>query len=48
MEAVLVLATVVPRFRLTLVPGQEIKPRAFLTLRPEHGIRMLIGRREEA
>jgi cytochrome P450 len=46
MEAVLVVATVVPRFRLTLVPGQEIKPQAFLTLRPEHGIRMMIERRE--
>jgi cytochrome P450 len=45
MEAALILATVVPRFRLTLVARQEIVPRAFLTLRPEHGMQMVVTRR---
>jgi cytochrome P450 len=47
MEAVLILATVVPHFRLILVPGQQVKPRAFLTLRPEHGIQMVLSPRDE-
>ncbi len=34
MEAVLVLATIGKRYRLVLVPGQEIIPRPSITLRP--------------
>jgi cytochrome P450 len=45
MEAVLVLATIAQRFRLSLVPGQRITPTPYVTLRPEPGIRMLVARR---
>jgi cytochrome P450 len=42
MEAVLILATVAQRFRLSLVPGQRITPTPYVTLRPEPGIRLLV------
>jgi cytochrome P450 len=45
MEAVLVLAAIAQRFRLSLVPGQRITPTPYVTLRPEPGIRMLLARR---
>jgi len=45
MEAVLLLATIAQRFRLSLVPGQRITPTPYITLRPEPGIRMLLARR---
>jgi cytochrome P450 len=45
MEAVLLLATIAQRFRLSLVPGQRITPTPYVTLRPEPGIRLLLSRR---
>jgi len=45
MEAVLVLAAIARRFRLSLVSGQQITPTPYITLRPEPGIRMLAHRR---
>ena len=45
MEAVLLLAAIGQRFRLSLVPGQRITPAPYITLRPEPGIRMLLARR---
>jgi cytochrome P450 len=45
MEAVLILAAIAQRFRLTLVPGQRITPTPYVTLRPEPGVRMLLARR---
>jgi cytochrome P450 len=42
MEAQLVLATILQRARLTLLPDQNIVPQTAITLRPEHGIRMRI------
>jgi cytochrome P450 len=45
MEAVLLLAMVAQRFRLQLVQGQTVRATPYITLRPEPGIRMLIGRR---
>ncbi len=45
MEAVLVLATIAQRFRLSLVPGQRVTPTPYVTLRPEPGIRMRLTRR---
>ena len=44
-EAMLVLATVVPRFRFTLVPGHPVKPWPSVTLRPAHGIKAVLTRR---
>jgi cytochrome P450 len=45
MEAVLLLATIAQRFRLSLLPGQQVKPTPYVTLRPEPGPRMLLARR---
>jgi cytochrome P450 len=46
MEAVLLLAAIAQRFRMTLVPGQRITPTPYITLRPEPGIRMRLTRRQ--
>jgi cytochrome P450 len=48
MEAVLILATVAQRFRLTLAPGHPVVPLASITLRPQHGLQMILHRRPDA
>jgi cytochrome P450 len=45
MEAILLVATIAQRFQLSLVPGQRVKPAAYVTVRPEPGIRVRLGRR---
>jgi len=40
MEGQLILATVMSRYGLHLVPGQKIVPQPTVTLRPRHGIEM--------
>src|SRR5262252_5817641 len=40
MEASVVLATIGQKFRLELVPGQDVKPMASITMRPKSGIRV--------
>ncbi|HXJ79258.1 MAG TPA: hypothetical protein VMS64_11300 [Candidatus Methylomirabilis sp.] len=45
MKAVLLLATIARRFRLTLEPGQRVTPAPYLSLRPEPGPRMRLARR---
>lgn len=45
MEALLVLAAIAPRFRLAVAPGQTVVPEPRITLRPRHGLRMLVARR---
>jgi cytochrome P450 len=42
MEAILVLATLARKFRLTLVPGHPVVPWPSMTLRPKHGIRVVL------
>ena len=44
-EAILVLATLASRWRMRLVAGQKIEPKALITLRPKHEIRMKVERR---
>ena len=44
-EACLILATVALRYRLSLVPGQDLALRSRITLRPRGGIRMKLSRR---
>jgi cytochrome P450 len=44
-EACLILATVAQRYRLSLVPGQDLALRSRITLRPRGGIRMKLSRR---
>jgi cytochrome P450 len=45
MEAILLVAAIAQRFRLSLVPGQQITPTPYVTLRPEPGIRVHLARR---
>jgi cytochrome P450 len=42
MEAILLLATMAQRFRMTLVPNQKVKLLPSVTLRPKTGIRMVL------
>jgi cytochrome P450 len=44
-EATLILATIAQRFRLSLIPDQDIKLQARITLRPRDGIRMSVAPR---
>lgn len=46
MEAVLTLATIAQRFRFRLVPGHPVLPLASITLRPRHGIRVVLEERK--
>jgi len=45
MEITMILAELLRRFHLTLVPGQVIEPEPLITLRPKHGILMRVSRR---
>src|SRR5262245_1198264 len=45
MEASVVLATLGQRFRLQVVPGQEVEPMASITMRPKSGIRVKLEKR---
>ena len=42
MEAALMLATILQRFALTLVPGQKIVPQPSITMRPRYGLKMKV------
>jgi cytochrome P450 len=44
-EALVILAAILKRFRLELVPGHPVEPQARLTLRPKHGLKMRVFRR---
>jgi len=44
-EAVLILATITQRYRLRLKPGHPVVPRGLITLRPRHGMAMVLERR---
>jgi cytochrome P450 len=46
MEAVLILATVAQRYRLSLAPGQIVEPVGLITLRPRNGLPMQLKRRQ--
>jgi len=46
-EALLILATLVERWRFELVPGQSIRPRPSVTLRPDGPIKMLVRARDK-
>jgi cytochrome P450 len=45
MEAALLLATIAQKFRVRLVPNQQVEPVASITLRPRHGIRVTLEER---
>jgi len=44
-EALIVLGQMLPRFKLSLVPGHPVMPLARLTLRPQFGLKMTVERR---
>jgi cytochrome P450 len=46
MESILVLATIAQRWRLRLVPEHPVALQPLITLRPRHGMRMVVERRE--
>jgi len=46
MEAVLLVAAIAQRFRLTLVPGHPVEPFPSITLRPKYGMKMTLGVQE--
>lgn len=46
MEAVLLLATIIQKFELSILPEHPIVPQASITLRPEHGIKVILKKRE--
>jgi cytochrome P450 len=45
-EAVLLTATIASRYRLRLADGADIEPVGLITLRPRHGMPMILERRE--
>ena len=45
LEAQLIVAAVARRFRIELVPGQEIRPEPLITLRPKPGMRAMLRKR---
>ena len=46
LEATLLLATIARRWRFTLLPGQDVRPQAAVTLRPRQGMRVLVERHQ--
>lgn len=48
MEAQIILATVLQRYRLRLQTGHSVEPEALLTLRPKGGLPMLVSARGRA
>jgi cytochrome P450 len=47
MEGVLALATIGQKWQLRLAPGQKVEPQPLITLRPKHGLRMIVERRKQ-
>ena len=45
MEGVLLLATLAQKWRFELVKGHPVEPEAVITLRPKHGMRMVVRKR---
>lgn len=48
METVLLLAAISQRWRMELLPGQNIVPEPVVTLRPKEGIRVKLVERKRA
>jgi cytochrome P450 len=46
LEAAIVIGTLAQRFQFRLVPGQAVLPEPLITLRPRHGIRMILHARD--
>ena len=48
MEATLILATIARRYRLKLAPDAQIAPLPTITLRPAHGVRVVLTKRDSS
>jgi cytochrome P450 len=46
MEGILLIATIAQRFSLRLVPNHPVELRPVITLRPKHGMRMTLSKRQ--
>jgi cytochrome P450 len=46
MEATLLLATIAQKYRLRLMPNHPVVPLASITLRPRHGVRVILESRQ--
>jgi cytochrome P450 len=44
MEAQLILATIAQRFQLRLLPDRRVEPEVLLTMRPRHGLPMMLSK----
>jgi cytochrome P450 len=42
MEGILLLAVIAQKWKLRLVPGHPVKPQPLITLRPKHGMKMVV------
>lgn len=42
MEGILLLAVIAQKWKLRLVPGHPVKPQPLITLRPKHGMKMVL------
>ena len=45
MEGVIVLSTLMSGWKMRLVPNQKIEPEALITIRPKHGVKMILEKR---
>jgi cytochrome P450 len=45
MEGVLLIATIAQQWKMRLAPGQQVEPKAMITLRPRYGMRMVVSER---
>jgi cytochrome P450 len=48
MEGVLLLATFGQKWRMHLQPGHPVEPQPLITLRPKHGMKMILEKRSQA
>jgi cytochrome P450 len=48
MEATLILAAIAQKFRLRLVPNHLVAPLASITLRPRHGVKVILESRQRS
>ncbi len=46
MEAVLILATLGQKWKMSLMPGHRVEPEPLITLRPKYGMKMLLQARD--
>jgi cytochrome P450 len=45
MEGMMVIATIASKWKMHLVPGQTIVPKALITIRPKRGMKMIMEKR---